>query len=121
MRQRCGMVYFAREMPDGPIKIGFATNVERRLNNLQIGNPREIKVVAAFPGTLATEDRVHRLFFNDHLRGEWFQPSPGLLQFIETECVAYDRKSSLSYDDELLAKAVISLLSGVFTSKSRTP
>ena len=41
-------VYFIQAGENGPVKIGKAKNVERRLSNLQIGNHVQLKVILVF-------------------------------------------------------------------------
>lgn len=74
-------VYF---VSDGDaIKIGFTSNgVDRRLEALRNGNPREIKVLATMRGTMDDEKRLHRRFAEYRVRGEWFKAAPELLDFI---------------------------------------
>jgi hypothetical protein len=60
-----------------PVKIGFARNVEARLAELQIGNPRKLIVRAKIgpmsPGQAAAlESAFHKKFSTCRLRGEWF-------------------------------------------------
>jgi hypothetical protein len=60
-----------------PIKIGVARDVMRRLNELQIGNPLELVLLASFKANSEAhaywlEKNLHRFFKEDHIRGEWF-------------------------------------------------
>ncbi len=48
-------VYFLREERDGPIKIGFAADVVKRLHGLQQGNPSALRVVATMIGGIKEE------------------------------------------------------------------
>lgn len=78
-----GMVYFAQEEGGGPIKIGHTnTPLGSRISFLQVGNPRRINVLAAYPGDDAEERRLHRLFAKERLRGEWFSQSDRLMAYI---------------------------------------
>lgn len=56
-------------------KIGIASDMARRLAELQIGNPYPLKVVAYFrfdnPG--AIESRLHLRFHRNAHGGEWFK------------------------------------------------
>lgn len=70
-----GFVYF---ITDGAaIKIGVATNIEKRLSSLQIGNCRELSLKYAIPfksreAAVCAEARLHGLYREWRLRGEWF-------------------------------------------------
>lgn len=48
-------VYFVREQPEGAIKIGAATHPIRRLRELQVGNPRRLKIERLVFGDVTAE------------------------------------------------------------------
>ena len=58
----------------GYVKIGVAYNVERRLVDLSIGNPFELKILAAyaFNNAQVVEQALHQRFEPSLVRGEWF-------------------------------------------------
>jgi len=71
-------VYFVRAGNRGAIKIGVASNVERRLETLQTGNAFKLHVLATIPcdnrgHALTLEARFHKFFARQRIRGEWFQ------------------------------------------------
>jgi hypothetical protein len=74
-------VYFIQAGEDGPIKIGCAVDVPRRLKVLQTGNVEVLRLLCDFEGGPEEERRLHRLFAGHHLRGEWFRPSIELLDW----------------------------------------
>lgn len=75
-----GYVYF---MEMGRfIKIGWSTLPRSRQETLQTGNPYDIKLLGAFPGSLGNEAGLHELFSHARARGEWFRKTPGLLAYI---------------------------------------
>jgi hypothetical protein len=77
-----GTVYFAQE-DGGPIKIGHTTGpLSRRLSLLQIGNPRPLKILAAYPGDVFEEQRLHLLFEAERIRGEWFRATHRLVEHV---------------------------------------
>lgn len=73
------MIYFlqAKGDPAGPVKIGMTaggySGVVRRLNDLQVGYPHELAVVALMQGGRRDERRLHLELEEWHLRGEWFR------------------------------------------------
>jgi len=69
---RQGHVYFISSVR-GPIKIGFAANVQARLATLQTASPQPLQVLAAIAGTAQAERAIHRHFASLRLEGEWFQ------------------------------------------------
>lgn len=83
-----GYVYFIRSGPTGPIKIGWALDVEQRINTLQTGNPEKIELLGYVTGTVLDEMELHRNFDSVRLRGEWFNPAEELLSFVVRACEA---------------------------------
>ena len=76
-------IYFIQAGDDGPIKIGITKNVESRREGLQSGSPIVLSLLCAIPGTRANERMLHTHFADDRLHGEWFNPHPELLEYIE--------------------------------------
>jgi hypothetical protein len=81
-------IYFVQAGKGGPIKIGLAGDVVRRLNSLQTANPETLFLLAtALSGArrvFREEALIHRTFSAFHVAGEWFRPEPELLDFIES-------------------------------------
>lgn len=71
-------IYFIRSgKHKKPIKIGYTNDIEKRLADLQVGNPRKLYVIAQIPvkslkTVKAIEAWLHRRFRKQHIRGEWF-------------------------------------------------
>ncbi len=82
---RNSFVYFIQMGDDGPIKIGWALDVKKRLLDLQCGSPFELRLLLSRPGCDVEEGLLHRRFARSRLRGEWFRPSPEVLAFIESK------------------------------------
>jgi hypothetical protein len=67
-------VYFIRELGSLAIKIGRASEVKRRVGQLQTGNPSKLELL----GWLVTENdakaelMLHESFIEERIRGEWF-------------------------------------------------
>jgi len=78
-----GHVYFVQEVESGAIKIGWSSNLRKRVLALQAYSPNKLKLLAAFEGTLDTEKKVHESFKEYRIRGEWFRPEKELLDLIE--------------------------------------
>lgn len=79
------MIYFIQEKNDKEyVKIGVTTlRMDRRLTNLQVGNPRELEIVLVLRGMYDLEHKLHRYFAEEHVRGEWFRCSERLQAFID--------------------------------------
>lgn len=77
-----GWIYFIQVGTDGPIKIGYAGDVKRRLGELQLANPFELRLVRAVRGNVLLERQIHAIYAHARLRGEWFTPVPELVAFV---------------------------------------
>lgn len=77
------MIYFIQEDRDGPIKIGVASNVKRRLQGLQVSSAHELHLRATMNGNALVEKELHERFAEWRIRGEWFKPAPPVLALIE--------------------------------------
>jgi hypothetical protein len=112
-------VYFVQAGDDGPIKIGVArASIPARLKSLQTGNPAPLRLLGYLPhescdallvrwrqdgirsGAIAwahqsrvsVEVVLHGMFAEGRLEGEWFEPTPELLSFIEAYAAARCRR-----------------------------
>lgn len=81
-KPKCGHIYFIRAGENGPIKIGFSTDPEQRLRTLQTAHTEKLVMLHSQVGTKADEARLHNRFRNIHVKGEWFEADPSLLEFI---------------------------------------
>ena len=55
------------------LKIGYTTGkAQRRLDTLQVGNPRPLFLLYTEPGGVALEREMHELCAKYRVRGEWF-------------------------------------------------
>lgn len=73
-------VYIIQSGKEGPYKIGMARNVEKRVDELQIGNHQKLYIIAKiYFGTDARayhiEKLLHRMYSRARIRGEWFNSS----------------------------------------------
>lgn len=71
-------VYVIAYHDDGPVKIGIAADPEKRLAQLQIGNPYKLTLYLADDyarrsHAAQAESLIHRCLKSKHLSGEWFQ------------------------------------------------
>ncbi len=67
----------------GPIKIGMASDIRRRLRELQRGSPVKLAVLAATEGGGLIECWYHQRFASHRLHGEWFERPPDILAEID--------------------------------------
>jgi len=71
-----GYVYFIQGAVGGPIKIGWSQDVDKRVAELQTGNPEPLSVINMIPGTKNDERRLHDLLGHLRISGEWFMDHP---------------------------------------------
>lgn len=77
-----GRIYFVQAGDDGPIKIGWTMDVERRLLELQNGNHLELRLLGSCEGSEQMEAQLHRRFAMHRMRREWFSPAVELTRHI---------------------------------------
>ena len=79
-------LYFAKSNETGYIKIGVTTNYRSggRMNMLkQTDGECSFLAVFQIPKAYEWEGKIHRLFGNLHITGEWFKEEKRLIDFIE--------------------------------------
>ena len=87
-----GHVYFIQETDTGAIKIGWSSNLRKRLAALQICHHSKLKLLAAFEGNIGEEKDTQNHFKEFNIRGEWFKPNEGLMKIIEKNKIALTDK-----------------------------
>jgi len=65
-------LYFIQSDKTGMIKIGRSKNPQKRLCQLQTGNPNKLKLIASFKGMGWKEKILHERLSRYRLEGEWF-------------------------------------------------
>lgn len=78
--QRETAIYFVQSEHGGEIKIGRAEDVARRLVGLQVGRPDKLVLLAAAAAPAAQERALHARFAPHRAKGEWFYPTPELVE-----------------------------------------
>jgi hypothetical protein len=66
-------VYFIRSGETGPVKIGWADEVEKRRRQLQTSHYEPLCVIRVIEGARSLERWLHERFAGWRLHGEWFQ------------------------------------------------
>lgn len=79
---RSSVVYIMQRDSDGAFKIGWSSDIARRLTELRVKGRCEVALVAAFPGGKTDENRLHARFESDRISGEWYRSSEGIRSFI---------------------------------------
>lgn len=81
-------VYLAQEVHledlahEGLIKIGYTTQIAKRVQSLNARGPRPIQIVALLTGSRALERALHRRFARHRMQGEWFRPHAEILDYV---------------------------------------
>lgn len=79
-----GCVYFIGNEDHDWVKIGKTTNLPNRLSQLQTSCPFDLSILgyvkSQYPDR--TETKLHYKFQDDRIRGEWFQLSSDIKDFI---------------------------------------
>lgn len=78
------MIYFIRPGARRFVKIGFATDIQHRLRELQCANPDTLRLVGAIEGSRVTEARIHLALLAHRVSGEWFHLNRHVRAAIET-------------------------------------
>jgi hypothetical protein len=87
------VTYFIQSPEGGPIKIGVSSTPRRRLKQLQTGSPVPLEIVGLIDGNV--EDELHRQFAQCRKHGEWFDPTPELISYIQQKSGVSVNGSSL--------------------------
>jgi hypothetical protein len=76
------MIYFVRCGKLDWVKIGTASDIAVRVQELQSGSPFPLRLTAVLDGGRDVEARLHKRFARERGSGEWFALSPRLRAFI---------------------------------------
>jgi Meiotically up-regulated gene 113 len=74
------LIYFAKI--GKAIKIGFTTNVERRLKSFRGASAEPIRLIGVFPGGQKLETELHRLFAASRITNEFFTTDSVIREFL---------------------------------------
>lgn len=84
-------IYFVQVGMDGPIKIGFAkTDAAKRIRALMTISPHTLRWIGVFEGPTTDERHAHELLKDSWLRGEWFNPTAQVLEFIAQKSPGFE-------------------------------
>ena len=100
-------VYFIRSGKGGPIKIGKSNTPEKRMADLQTGNPYKLYLIAFIhcnseKEAIKLERKIHRLFKKRRMLGEWFHPQINLKDVTEIQFKGREEKLD-HIDSEILS------------------
>lgn len=75
-----GYVYLMVEKGKKYAKIGYSVNPEKRIAEVQTGNPRQLTLVGKIKGTPSDEAKMHAKYIKQNVLQEWFKVTPELLK-----------------------------------------
>lgn len=75
-------VYFIATRDRSMVKIGFSRSPQKRLRELAAASPVLLDLLATAPGRECDERALHERFLSLHVRGEWFNASPELMNVV---------------------------------------
>lgn len=72
------MLYLIQCDETQQIKIGVSKNPNKRLKQLQTGNGSKLRLLKVYQieNDIFIEKRLHKMFWQNRRKGEWFQFSP---------------------------------------------
>lgn len=77
------MTPYVYAITDGAsIKIGVARRPQQRCKALSTGNATKLTMLGYFPGGFDLEKQLHQRFASSRGKGEWFKPSPDLIEYL---------------------------------------
>jgi hypothetical protein len=85
---------------DGVYKIGVSKNVEKRVKQLQTGNPETIEIVDTFLSDYPykIENVLHRRYKHRNIRGECFSLSLDEVKNFKEDCIVCETNFKLLDD-----------------------
>lgn len=86
-------VYFIGN--ENTVKIGYSNNPQKRLSQLQSGNPQRIEVLATIEddNPQSLESNLHSIFREHKLSGEWFKNSDSVAFVVKYLMFSMERRS----------------------------
>lgn len=80
-----GWVYFILDKLNNKVKIGCALIVQDRLKTLQIGSFNDLELLYKEEGRHPHENSLHTRFRRDRIKGEWFNYSKNIKEYISSK------------------------------------
>lgn len=84
-RDATTIIYAIGRADTREIKIGRASDVARRMKELQTAHGEPLQLLVWFRGTPCDERELHHYFGDHHKLGEWFHDCPKIRDWIERQ------------------------------------
>ncbi len=81
---RLGYVYVIGVTSGKAVKIGWTTDLYKRIRVNQVGSYEKLSYLAVMRGSQKAEARIHRRLSRHRIRGEWFLPHQDVLDLIKS-------------------------------------
>lgn len=80
-------VYFVQDTRSGAVKVGFSTNVAKRVSGLRTSCPFPLRFLGSIPGGKERERELHAMFscYFNRLCGEWYEHSDEMMASISAQ------------------------------------
>lgn len=106
-------VYFIQAGENGPVKIGVAKHVQRRMAFLQTGNHERLSLIREVPGDRYEESLYHQHFGNLRLHHEWFTYCPTMLTFAVTVSAVKGKRFGVDRNQRYFSPLEVQLLADI--------
>lgn len=90
-------VYFIQGELSGLIKIGYSRNIVARICDLQSGSGEHVVLLGIVRGSSSIERNLHKRFDKYRRHGEWFEPDPVILKYVEQKTEKIDGAKFLRF------------------------
>jgi len=77
------MIYFIKAGNLNQIKIGYSKNPKARFYAINLSSPINLQLIKTIQGEKDNEKNIHKKFSHIKVKGEWFQQTKELMDFIE--------------------------------------
>ena len=80
-----GLIYLVVSASTNKLKIGYTSNLKKRLRQISNASGTKVELISSFPGDMAMEKEAHKRF--DHFRciGEWFEYDDSIINFFKSQ------------------------------------
>ena len=97
-------VYFIRAGINGPIKIGKAVDIKKRIDQMQTGNHLDLILVGKIPFdsesmALSIERHLHYILRDKRIRGEWFHGDISINKALRKTELKKEYESTVTWND----------------------
>ncbi len=82
-KKKMPAVYLIADVANNVCKIGYSTNVKKRIKTLQTSYPHQLTIISAIHGDKLLEEQLHNLFSQYRLKGEWFILSEDIAEYFQ--------------------------------------